>query len=570
MIDLICRRAGVIALTLAVAACAQQPAAISTPPAVENTAPTPRYGPETLSDLLIAEVAAQRNLYDVTMGYYAREARQTEDPLVAEQAARLAHYLDDPVLAGEMGELWLDVSKGSDAARELLALSYIEQGETEKAAALIDELMAGNPEQALARLVLQAQGLDKEGNVQLLAALGSLTERYPDQPALWYARALTLQAESNPEAALKATERALRLDRRHRESQLLKARLLYELDQKKEAFHYLERLLRKHPEAKRTRVLYVQLLIQDRRLKDAGEQLRQLNELFPEDLDLRLSLALLAMEQGERKHAAATLNDLLEQGYRSNEIHMYLAHAAELEGKQEKALEHYLAVQGENRLRARVQASRLLYLLERDQEAATLMSQLRDRHPDQMPALYAAQADMLSRRGTPAQAMTLLNRALNDFPDNTELLYARAMTAEHLDNLPQLEADLQRVLELKPNDPTALNALGYTLAARTRRLDEAAEYIQAAYAQRPEDPAIIDSMGWLLYRQGQPDKALDYLQEAWRRLPDPEVAAHLGEVLWTLGQQEEARRIWRQGLEQSPENKIIPETILRLTGAPAP
>lgn len=570
MTNLICRRTGVVALVLAVAACAHQPVATPRPPAPQEAAATPRYGPETLSDLLIAEVAAQRNLYDVTMGYYAREARQTRDPLVAEQAARLAHYLNDPVLAGEMGELWLDATKGSNAARELLALSYIEQGETGKAAALIDELMADNPEQALARLVLQAQGLDEEGNIQLLAALGSLTEQYPDQPALWYARALTLQAEGNPEAALKATDRALRLDRRHRESQLLKVRLLYDLDQKKDAFRYLERMLRKDPDAKRARVLYVRLLIQDRRLKEAGEQLDYLNELFPEDLDLRLSLALLAMEQGEREHATATLNDLLEQGYRSDEIHMYLAHAAELEGNQAEALEHYLSVQGENRLRARVQASRLMYLLERDQEAAGLMSQLRDRHPDQMPALYAAEADMLSRRGTPAEAMTLLNRALNDFPDNTELLYARAMTAERLDNLAQLEADLQRVLEIKPNDPTALNALGYTLAARTRRLDEAAEYIQAAYAQRPEDPAIIDSMGWLLYRQGQPDKALDYLQEAWKRLPDPEVAAHLGEVLWTLGQQQEARHIWRQGLEQSPDNKIIPETVLRLTGAPTP
>jgi len=229
-----------------------------------------------------------------------------------------------------------------------------------------------------------------------------------------------------------------------------------------------------------------------------------------------------------------------------------------------------MTVQGPNQLRARVQAARLMNDRGLDAEAAALMSRLRDQHPDQLPTLYAAEADMLSRADQPQRAMTLLNQALAELPDNTELLYSRAMTAERLDNINQLEADLRRMLELQPEDATALNALGYTLADRTGRLDEAEQYITAAYDLRPNDPAVIDSLGWLRYRQGRPDEALPYLQQAYELFPDQEIAAHLGEVLWTLGQQEEARRIWRQGLANQPDSRKIPETVLRLTGSSQP
>src|SRR5690606_12879141 len=126
--------------------------------------------------------------------------------------------------------------------------------------------------------------------------------------------------------------------------------------------------------------------------------------------------------------------------------------------------------------------------------------------------------------------MALLNEAVSDFPDQTDLLYSRAMTAEKLGNLGQLEADLRRMLELKPDDSVALNALGYTLADRTDRHQEAFGYISRALEQRPTDPAVMDSMGWVLYRLGQPDEALPWLQKAWQAFPDPEVASHLGEV----------------------------------------
>lgn len=574
-------RAGLISLTVTLCACAQQQTAPSdtghtggaTVTGAEEAIPStqPRnYSAESLADLLVAEVAAQRSAYAVTLGYYAQQARQHRDPLVAEQAAKLAAYLDDPILSSEMGEVWLDGDSSSRDARVLLALSYTEQGETEKAAAQIDLLMADNPREALVDLVSQARNLDEAGNAQLLAALGSLTDRYPNQAPLWYARALNLEIEGQHEASLVACNQAIKLDRTHEDSRLLKARLLFQLKRGDEALAFLKKSLRKNPEAKRSRILYTRLLIDLGDLARADEQLKEVNTRFPEDNDLRFSLALLAMDKGGRGAAAQTLEQLLANGYRSDEIHFFLAGAAEKDKQPNVALDHYMAVQGDNQLRARIQAARLMHSEGLDAEAAALMARLREQHPEQKTALYAAEADILSRLEQSGKALALLNRALVEIPDDTDLLYSRAMTAERLKDMAMLEADLHRLLELKPNDATALNALGYTLLAHTDRIDEAATYIEAAHAQRPNDAAVIDSLGWLRYRQGKPDEALPYLTQAWSMFPDQEVAAHLGEVLWVLGQQEEARRIWRTGLSQQPDSTAIPEAVLRLTGASQP
>ncbi|MBQ0752632.1 MAG: tetratricopeptide repeat protein [Gammaproteobacteria bacterium] len=578
-------RAGLISLTVTLCACAQQQTAPSDSRSATSAdaasveiqankqpsdAPQRNYSSESLADLLVAEVAAQRSVYAVTLGYYAQEARQHRDPLVAEQAAKLAAYLNDPILSSEMGEVWLDGNSQSRDARVLLALSYTEQGETEKAAAQIDLLMAGNPREALVELVSQARSLDEAGNAQLLAALGSLTDRYPDQAPLWYARALSLEIEEQHEPSLVACNHAIKLDSTHEDSRLLKARLLFQLNRNDEALKFLKKSLRKYPDAKRSRILYTRLLIDHGDLANADTQLKEVNQRFPEDYDLRFSLALLAMDKGSRGTAAATLNELLADGYRSDEIHLFLAGVAEKDKQPNTALEHYMAVQGDNQLRARIQAARLMHSEGLDAEASSLMTRLRTQHPEQTPALYAAEADMLNRIEQSDKAIALLNSALAELPNNTDLLYSRAMTAERLGDMALLETDLHRLLELKPNDATALNALGYTLLARTERIDEAATYIEAAHAQRPNDAAVIDSLGWLRYRQGKPDEALSYLTQAWEMFPDQEVAAHLGEVLWVLGQQEEARRIWRKGLSNQPDSRAIPEAVLRLTGASQP
>lgn len=573
MPSFLCRIAAAVPLALTVsllASCASQPsptvAATSSP-----ASPRPAYDNATLADLLVAEVSAQRDALGVTLAYYRREALAHGDPVVAEQGARLAAYLDDPQLASQLGAIWLSSAPESDAAHRLLAIAAVQNGDSQAAAAHIHQLLDRNPEQALLQLIKEAEGLSVEDSQSLLTALASLTEQHPTLAPLWYARALQYQQQDDLDAALTANATALRHDPQHEDALLLKGRLLYALARHDDAFRHLTKLLKRYPDAKRVRVLYIRMLLEDGRFDEAAEQLAEIEQRHPDDRDLRFSLAIFGIQQGAHSEAGATLDKLLEEGYRSDDIHLYLAQVAELDDDPSAAIQHYLRVgPGAAQLRARVQAARLMYQHRQDQRATALFDQLRDQHPGQVPMLYAAEAEMLGNRGDHRAALALLNEVIAEFPDSSDLLYARAMLSEKIDNLAQLEADLRRMLELKPGDATALNALGYTLADRTDRLQEAHDYIRQALEQRPDDPAILDSMGWVLYRLGRPDEALAWLQRAWELFPDPEVASHLGEVLWVLGQQEEARKIWRAALEKQPDDNDVPATVQRLTGSATP
>lgn len=547
--------------------CALRPGQ-DTPPVEEPTLPPPEpvvYDEEVLADLLVAEVAVRRDAFAPALGYYADVARRTDSPVVRAQATRLAAYMEDAMLSREMAELWLASAPHSHEAREMAALAEISLGNPDAAAAHIDRLLADNPDQALGRLVAHARSLNQEESNQLLAAFSQLTEQYPRQGALWYARALHLHQQGLPERALEANEQALKLARDHEEALLLKARLLNELGRHDDALRHLRRVIRRHPEAHRPQILNVRLLLEHGRNDQAMRQIEALSKRYPDDPDLRYSLILHALDQGAYQQSRPALEELLADGYRPSEIHLQLARIAEHEEDYAGAIEHYLKVnRGDEALRANVHAARLYYQIDQPEAGAQLMAELRDRHPQHLPTLFAAEAEMRTSHADAEGAMALLNEALGELPNHHELLYARALAAERLDNLEQAEADLRRILEQRPEDPLALNALGYTLTDRTDRHEEAYDYIRRALEQQPDNPAIIDSMGWVLFRLDRAEEALEYLQQAWEMMPDGEVGAHVVEVLWSLGRKDEARRFWQEANQADPDNRHLDEVRQRL------
>lgn len=525
---------------------------------------TPNYDSDTLSDLLVAEVAAQRQSLGVTLGYYSQAAEKTRDPQVISQAAQLAHYLEDHQQTLSLSQLWLEAQPDHEEALQLAILSEIRLGNTDAASRYLDRLLGEHGGEALGRLVSQARGLDAQGNQQLVQALAQLTDRYPDQAPLWYARALWREHEGDPGDALAANERALDLMPRHEDALLLKAQLLHQLGEEKKALRHLKKLVRKYPDARRPRLTYIRMLLAAGDTGKAEKQLATMAEQYPQDLDLRFSLALLALEAGATESARRELQDLLAENYRPDDMHLYLGQAAEQADDPAQAVEHYLKVQGSQGVRANVQAARLLYQQNHPDQASALMAGLVRQHPELRTSLIITEAEMRTSNGNPRSALVLLDNAVASDPDNTELLYSRAMIAEKTGDLARLEQDLLKVLALEPNDASALNALGYTLANRTQRLDEAYDYIARALALRPEDPAILDSMGWVLYKRGDLDAARDHLRRAYEKFPDPEVAAHYGEVLWVLGAQNQARQVWRDTLKENPDAPHIREVMEKL------
>ena len=540
---------------------APTPAAPEPPEATQSA---PSYDSETLSDLLVAEVAAQRQSLGVTLAYYSQAARTTGDPQVISQATQLAHYLEDHQQTLALSQLWLEKAPANEEALQLAILSEIRLGNIDAASRYLDTLLGEHGGDALGRLVSQARGLDAQGNQQLVQALAQLSDRYPKQAPLWYARALWLEHENDYAGALEADERALDLMPRHEDALLLKAQLLHKLGEEKQALRHLKKLVRKYPQARRPRITYIRMLLAAGETGKAEKQLVTMAEQHPEDLDLRFSLALLALEAGATDPARQQLQALLAENYRPDDMHLYLGQAAEQAEQPDQAVDHYLKVQGPQAVRASVQAARLLYQQGNSDQASALMASLAKQHPELATSLTVTEAEMRNNIGDPQGALILLDRAVKAEPDNTELLYSRAMIAEKTGDMAKLESDLRRVLSIKPDDASTLNALGYTLANRTQRLDEAYDYISRALALRPDDPAILDSMGWVLYKRGELEAARDYLRRAYDKFPDPEVAAHYGEVLWVLGAQHQARQVWRDALDSNPDAPHIREVMEKL------
>jgi tetratricopeptide (TPR) repeat protein len=251
-------------------------------------------------------------------------------------------------------------------------------------------------------------------------------------------------------------------------------------------------------------------------------------------------------------------------------VHLHLGEDDQRQGRTDAAMDHYLAVRPSPAFpMALTQAGEMQFKAGGAEELDAAMKRFRSRWPEHATRIVLLQSELLVEHQAYDAGWDLLSTALASEPENPSLLYARSMVAEKRRDIAALERDLREMIRLDPNSSLALNALGYSLTNLTSRHAEALELISRALALKPEDPAILDSMGWVHFRLGQLDKSLTYLQDAFARLPDHEVAAHLGEVLWTMGRKDEALEIWKQGLKGTPDSPVVQETLKRL-GAPEP
>ena len=278
-----------------------------------------------------------------------------------------------------------------------------------------------------------------------------------------------------------------------------------------------------------------------------------------------MAVALLAMQASDYDSAEGHLKRALDAGYADSDVaRLYLAQISEERKRFDEALKWYLLVQpGEHYINAQTRYAGVLAKQGKLPEARKHLQQAANAHPQQGIAFTQAEAQLLRDANAYKEAFDLLGQALQKMPDYPDLLYDYAMAAEKVDRIDVLETNLRKLIKLRPDHAHAYNALGYTFADRNNRLAEARELIEKALSLAPNDAFIMDSMAWVLYRLGRNREALDYLQRAFALRPDAEIAAHLGEVLWADGQQNEARKIWSQALKEHGTNEALQSTIKR-------
>ncbi len=523
------------------------------------------FEPEVLYELLTAEIAAQRGRYDVTLANYVRAAKQSRDAGVIKRAMRIAQSLNGDNAQRQLADLWLETDPDNLEAHRVAALQAIKRNELQTALDHMEKIMELGGDADFDSLAAMAANLPPEQQSELLNLYRKLETRHPDNQEIHYSIALLLKITGDPKAALTQLKPLLDRQPDFQPALVLKGDLLYETGQKEAAVQFLQTNTRRYPDNRQMGTLYGRILVSEGDLQAAQDEFQRLLERFPDTPGLRLSHALVALENGDTEVAREDLTSLIEQGHHTSEAHYYLGRIADQEGDIESAIGFYENVkEGSHFFPALARLSALRADLGELDQALAHIHQLRGKNPGRADNFWLIEINLLASNDRREQALKAANTAIEAYPDNARLLYARAMLRDSKGNTPGAERDLRAIIDQQPDNAVALNALGYILTNQGGRLAEAEELIRRALAQDKNNPAIMDSMGWVLYRQGRVDEALTYLQAAYDNFPDPEVAAHLGEALWTSGQRDKARRIWRDGLERKPDDTLIHKTMERL------
>lgn len=526
--------------------------------------PNKPFQAETFYALLVAEMAGSRERYDIALGNYVQQAHKTRDPGVAARATRIARYLNARQAALNTSLLWSEIDPDDLEAHFIAASELTQSGRLLEAVEHSNILLDRNSTPIYQSIAARASKATDTQREQLLEQYQALLIEHPTNTELLVGTGLLLQQVQRTEDALVMAQRAVAVKEDLIPAAILEAKLLSQLKRPEEALKRLAELLNRNPENKRLRLQYARLLA-GIDLPKAKTEFERLVEQSPKDPELLFSLALIYNELEDFDNAEKNFSQLTQFDKRKSSAHYYLGRIAEKRQHWEDALKHYIKVEpGPDFMPALLQTTDLLVRGNQAQAAHKRLSAARDRFPSQAERFYLLEAEVLNKHALYTDAQIVLTDGLEQFPGSIQLLYSRAMVNEQLDRIGGLERDLRTILTYDPNNATALNALGYTLADRTDRYEEALELISQALQLKPDDPAIIDSMGWVQYRLGNYEEAVLRLREAMKAFPDHEIAAHLGEVLWVSGDKRAAEEAWQEGLKLSPNSRIIPSVIDRL------
>jgi tetratricopeptide (TPR) repeat protein len=573
----------VLSLCAAVAACAQQPSregsgatgadGAQALPRVVTAKPEARKPPlpdielteELLYKMMLAEVAVQRDQPHVAVPAYLELARDTRDPRIAQRATEVAWNARFQSAALEAATIWLQADPKSTRARQIIAALLVNQAQLPEAQPHLEKWLAADREN-IGQSFLQLNALltrhrDKAAVLQLMRGLAG---KYPDVPEARLAVAQAAWNADDKQLALDEARAALESRPDWEVAALFVAQVLQRRSDE-EAIQYLGGYLETYPKARDVRLNYARLLVNAKRYAEAREQFEVLVKENPQNAEVNMAVALLAVQASDYDAAEAQLKRVLELDYKDPDAaRLYLGQVNEERKRFEEALKWYSSVnRGGQYINAQARYAGVLAKQGRLAEARQHLQQVSAQSNVERVQLTQAEAQLLREANAYKEAFDVLGQALEKMPNAPDLLYDHAMAAEKVDRLDIVETNLRKLIKIRPDHAHAYNALGYTFADRNQRVEEAHDLIRTALKLAPDDPFILDSMGWVLYRMGREEEGLEYLQRAYKQRPDAEIAAHLGEVLWALGRREEARRIWGGALKEHPRNEALQKTVKR-------
>lgn len=516
---------------------------------------------ELLYQVLVGEFAGHVGAVEEAVDHYSQAARLSNDPAIAERATRIALYAGDFEHALASAKRWVEFSPESLEARQILAILYVRSGQPDKAIPHFDQVVSTAAPHNNAGFMLIGAILARESDeVQALKAMQLLVEKHPKDARAHSALAKLALDDLHYQLAVEASGKALYLDPNLAEARNIRAQAYMRLGQSERALRDMSSAVKADPKNYKLHLAYARMLVQAQRYEAARVEFNQLIKERPRDENLIYTVGLLDLQEHKYEEAIENFNQLIKSGKRVDEGYYYLGRVAEERKQYKQAMGWYGKIKdGDYLVDGQVRVAEILVKLGSIDKAMDHFKKVRStsRGDEDSVKLYLAEGQLLREAGRYHTGMQVYNRALTEHPGNGDLLYARALMAEKIDRIDLLEADLHAILAQDPDNATALNALGYTLANRNERIAEAFKYIRHALEMRPDDPTVIDSMGWVQFRMGNYAAAEQYLRRAFTLLQDAEIAGHLSEAIWSRGKKTEAIDVLHRALKIDPHHEYL-------------
>jgi tetratricopeptide (TPR) repeat protein len=547
----------VLAILAVLAACAGLPGS-------RETAGDARKAPEVL--LADGDAALERNELPEAARAYRQAAEASDDEAIAEQATRTAFDHSQMHEAALAAERWLALNPTSEQARRYAGVAALELHRLDIAEEQFAQLLASGAyiSPAAGFLALLPAVADHGTAPDVTELFRRLVARYPDVAEGHHALGSAALRSDNFELAVESARRATEIAKYWVPARMLLARALIASGEEQAGLDAARELVMAPNADVATHLEYALMLAATGRDEEARAMLTPYatgETVIPGAVR---SLGVLDLERGDLEAATRRFEDLLSTGSQSYEALYFLGNIADRREDKELALRYYSRVAGGDfALAAQGRVARI------KAEQAGLDAGLRHLeefargHPQRGPDLVGTRAGLASAMGDSARALSILDAGLAQYPDSLDLRMSRVFAYERAGQSDAAIRDLRQLLRERPGDATVQNALGYTLADRDRNLDEAHTLVAAALVQTPDNAAVLDSMGWVLFRQGRLQEALTYLKRADQLGDDAEIDLHLGEVQWALGDREAARATWQQALEANPQDTRLKERLER-------
>ena len=520
----------------------------------------------TVFQALLGEFALRRGDAKLSSDAWADLAQRTRDPKVLARATEVASLARQYDRALELTKLWLEAEPDSVKAKQAQSSLLIQNNRIDDLAPQMSALLAQDKSNVGNNLLHLNRIL---GKISDKKAVQSLVDRvatpYDNLPEAHFAMAQAAANAGDNLRALNEAEKALQLRPDWEIAAIARAQLQAR-QSAQTAIDSLTNFVDSNPAARDARLALARLLISEKRYDDARGHFDRLLKENPDNPDVIYPVAMLALQHGDTTTGRTQLEHLLETDFPDKStIHFFLGQLDQEQKRPQDALEHYRQVTtGEQYIPARSRTAQILIQQGKIDDAREVLHDTHSNSNADRTQLILTESQLLREANRQNDAYIVLEAALSAHPDNPELLYETALTAERIGKPEQLDKHLKHLLELKPEHAHALNALGYSWAERNTRLPEAHDLIAKALKLSPEDPFIMDSMGWVLFRQGKLPEALQTLEKAYKLRADPEIAAHLGEVLWTVNRKDDARSLLNDAAKANPDNEVLNLVIKKL------